>query len=93
MYRFNLNGTHVECDSPSDLLAILGRADEIVKPTTVKQRARKQVKPANLGATQSWRAAEAYAKRNGKMTVNEARSFLALHPDVKQKVLAELAGK
>lgn len=94
MYRFILGGVNVECDSPAELFAAIGRPKTQTQPATASMRARKKTKPANAGATMSWRAAELYASRSGgKLSTNQARSFLASHADVKAKLMAELAAK
>lgn len=94
MYRFNLRGTNVECDSVQELLAALGRESASVQPATPTTRARKQ-KQATISqkGRLAWRAAALHAQRsNGRLTVNQARSQLAKDLGLKQKLLAEVAG-
>jgi len=87
MYRFNLKGTEVSCDSAVELLTALGTDSE---PTTPTKRAYKKRKKTGA-AGRSWAIARFYAQKRGvEFNVKAARAHLAANPKMKAKIEQEM---
>lgn len=83
MYRFDLRGHAVSCDSVGELVAALSTATVAVSPTSAEKRARRTDARA-APVRDAWRIAKLYAEYKG-LTPGEARTYLKEHPQAKTR--------
>lgn len=95
MYRFDLNGHQVSCDTVEELVAATSFAPAEPQQPQKPPRAGAPAKTPHKGGSanaRAWAIAKAYAKWK-QISSSAARSYLAEHPAMYRKIEADLVNR